>query len=663
MVMKKYLFGIITIMVSLAVNAAPRSMEKAAEIAAEFINHQVQLNNIHRAPRKAKDMQFAHRVSKPQSDDAALYIFNQADNGGFVIVSADDNAVTILGYSDEGTFEADRIPSNVQWWLDYYAERIAKAQPANSSTKKAPKVNIATSVAPLLGSIEWNQGFPYNAMCPIDMLDTTWSASGCGATAAAQIMRYWKWPKKGTGSHSYTWEDCTKINEDGKCTETHDTILSADFEATTYDWNNMLEQYNGGETAAQNRAVAELMYHIGVASEMDYGGSKAGGSGTNFPSVVYAMIDYFDYNGEKMDAIWLDDETTYSDIAAAFQTDLLAGRPIFIAGYDSGGGHAFVCDGIDADGLFHINWGWGGTSNGFFALSALDPDEQGIGGSVNGSGFSMYIQCLLGIEPNKEYVSTTGLTINKTELTLKIKERYRMSYTVLPDSAFNKGITWSTSDSSVVRLSASGLAVGVSAGTATITATTMDGKHTATCAVTVLNEQVPTTELNVDYGFIEEDEDYGNWKINVTNTNEDQVPFVRFYINSHSDTKIAGEYNLAVYPGAVVWLTSDPQYILSTDGWLNIARVNTGDDEQNECNTYRLTAEFYDKNMQLYTMDATLELCARDEEGNSIILDDFFEGIDEQQVDKSGTQRIIENGQVVIIRGDEKYTILGQKIQ
>ena len=661
MVMKKYLFGIITIMMSLAVNAAPRSMEKAAEIAAEFTNHQSQLNNMRRAPRKATDMQFAHRVSKPQSDEAALYIFNQADNRGFVMVSADDNAVTILGYSDEGTFNADHIPSNVRWWLDYYAERVAKAQPASNKAKKAPKVNIATSVAPLLGSIEWNQSFPYNAMCPIDLLDTTQSASGCGATAAAQIMRYWKWPKKGKGSHSYTWEDCIKINEDGKCIQTHDTILSADFGATTYDWDNMLEQYNGDETAAQNHAVAELMYHIGVASEMDYGGNKAGGSGTVLYAVARAMLDYFDYNEEKMGTLWLDDETTYSDLAAEIQTDLLAGRPVFIAGYDSCGGHAFVCDGMDTDGLFHINWGWGGTSNGFFALSALDPDEQGIGGSVNGSGFSKAIQCLLNIEPNKEYVSTTGVSINKTELTLKIKERFRMTYSVLPDSAFNKGITWSTSDSSIVRISASGLAVGVSAGTAIITATTIDGKHTATCAVTVLNEQVPTTELNVDYGFIEKDEDYGNWKINVANTNEDYVPYVRFYINSHSDTKIAGKYNLAVYPGAVVWLTSDPEYILSSDGWLDIARVNT--EEQGDCNTYRLTAEFYDKDMQFYTMNVTLELCARDKEDNPIILDDFFEGINEQQVDKSGTQRIIENGQVIIVRGKDKYSVLGQKIQ
>ena len=126
--MKRFDLCIMALAMSIAMSAATRSVDEAAEIAAQFTNRLSQQSHMLRAPREAVDMSLAHLIRKPESDEAAIYIFNQADNNGFVMVSADDNAVTILGYSDESGFDANHIPANVQWWLEYYAERVAKGK-------------------------------------------------------------------------------------------------------------------------------------------------------------------------------------------------------------------------------------------------------------------------------------------------------------------------------------------------------------------------------------------------------------------------------------------------------------------------------------------------------------------------------------------------------
>lgn len=398
--MKKLDLCIMALAMSIAMSAATRSVEEAAYLATQFASRQSLQSHMRRAPRKATDMQLAHLVSKPGSNEAAIYIFNQADNGGFVIVSADDNAVTILGYSDKGAFDSNHIPSNVQFWLDYQAERVAKAKPIDNGIRRAPhEQKETTPIAPLLGKIEWGQEFPYNALCPIDMLDGTRCYSGCLATAVAQMMRYWQWPEQGIGSHKYKWYNCTSKKQNGDCQQYHDTILSADFSATTYDWDNMLKQYKGKETDAQNHAVAELMYHIGVASDMEYGGRKAKGSSGKVPEMFSAFIRHFAYK-KTAKRMWMDEKTTYEDIAYALKEDLHAGRPIFVTGYGDGYdyqlGHVFVCDGIDANDLFHFNWGWEGSYNGYYALTALDPMRHS---TEEGSGFSAFIECFIGIEP------------------------------------------------------------------------------------------------------------------------------------------------------------------------------------------------------------------------------------------------------------------------
>ena len=595
--MRKILSSFIALMFSVALFAAPRTVEEAADIAARFTNSQPQLSRLHKAPRKAADMRLVHKTNMPNSAEPALYIFNQNTDEGFVIVSADDNAIEILGYSDEGSFDASNIPSNMQFFLEYYAERVAAAQPATHKANSVRKAKAAvTPVSPLLGGIKWDQGTPYNDLCPMDK--KTRAYTGCVATAAAQIMRYYKWPEKGQGSHTDNW-----TSDAGKSgTET------VDFSKTTYDWANMLEYYSKSNyNTTQANAVATLMYHVGVSCDMQYGGDESNGSGAYTNDMGEALVSYFSY---KNTATYKKNQTT-NQLKSLFTTELLAGRPVLMGGESSDGGHEFVCDGIDEDGYFHINWGWGGSSNGFFALNALDPDQQGAGGSASGAGFSKNIDCVIGIEPDKNPVHVTGVTISPASATIKIKERFALSATITPDDASNKGMVWSTSDKNIATVSADGVVVGVAAGEATITVSTNDGNKTSTCVITVSNEVMEAYVLEVDAADAEYDDQYEEpWTIDVYKDNANYVPYVRFFPSCKSSNKIAGSYTLGSNSG---YLWNDPDdenaYIKITSGQLVVACVGK-DDGANGCNTYHVMATFTCSDGVDYKVDATLEICA-----------------------------------------------------
>ena len=605
--MKKIFLGLLAIMVSVTLFAAPRTMEEAAQIAAQFTNQQTVKRHLRLAPRSAAEMRLVHKTNKPASEEAALYVFNKP-NGGFVIVSGDDNAVEILGYSDEGSFEAENVPENVAWWLDYYAERVAVAQPAVPGVKKAHKATTGTAIAPLMTS-KWNQGAPYNNLCPIDPADNTRSYTGCVATAAAQIMYYYKWPEHGQGSRTYSWQS----DAGGSGSET------VNFANATYDWANMKDKHTTSDTPAQKTAIATLMYHVGVSCKMQYGGDASNGSGAYTSDMLTGLIQNFKY---KNTATLVNNQSA-SAMATAFRTELAAGRPILMGGATTNNeGHEFVCDGVDADGYFHINWGWGGTSDGYFALSALDPDQQGAGGASSGQGFSHDVEYVKGIEPDSNPISVTGVTVAPTSATLKIKERLQLTATVAPDNASNKGIVWSTSNANIATVSASGVVIGVAQGTATITATTNDGNKTSTCAVTVTDEVMAAYELAVDYAWATYNSDnWDYWMLGACD-NATECPWVQFYFDSNSSTKIAGTYDLA---DGGVYLWNDPEdpdaYVSSTAGQLVVSCVGK-DDGENGCNTYQIVANFTCSDGLEYTLTATLEVCAKNGSDSAIDLAD-----------------------------------------
>ena len=307
---------------------------------------------------------------------APLYVFNRA-SGGFVIVAGDDAAIPVLGYSNQGTFSYEDMPDNLREWLSL-TERYVEACAGRQSVARAAEHGVPI-VAPLLGDILWGQGTPYNNMCPTQS-DGTHYYVGCVATATTQIMRYHSYPEHGTGSKTIT------VNGQS---------VTANFGNTTYDWNNMLPTYEDVDyTPTQSAAVATLAAHFGVAVDMEY---QPAGSGAHSMVVPHALREYFNYD----EAVTMRKRDYYStsEWLQLIKTELDQGRPVYYAASSETGssGHAFVCDGYDSQDYVHINWGWYGTSNGYFLVSHLDPDDLGIGGGTG--GYNLEQEIITGIQP------------------------------------------------------------------------------------------------------------------------------------------------------------------------------------------------------------------------------------------------------------------------
>ena len=313
----------------------------------------------------------------------AFYVFNQPEGQGFVIVSADVRAYTVLGYSDSGCWDENDLPDNARAWLEQYKQDLEVLDQTSDYVAASTQQTAYTPVAPLCAT-KWNQNAPYNNLCP--SWQTGHAAAGCVAVAGAQIMKYHAYPEHGIGSHSYKW-----ANENGDSIE-----LSADYANTTYDWTNMLNTYGSSATLAQKDAVATLIYQCGVACDMVYGKSSSANSST----LARELINTFSY--DKSIRPLYKDYAGETVLLEAIQQDLLAERPVLVRGRTTDNtGHAFVCDGMDADGLMHINWGWGGKSDGYFRLSALAPSSQGTGGSSTNKAYTEQVQIYTGIRPNQ----------------------------------------------------------------------------------------------------------------------------------------------------------------------------------------------------------------------------------------------------------------------
>ena len=297
-----------------------------------------------------------------KAEQGRFYIYDHGVNGGFVVVAGDDRLPQVLGYGEKGDFSAAVLPPAVQYWLDEMNRQIAFLQSHSDVAAHRPAPR-ETAVAPLL-STRWDQGAPYNDMCPvyIDGNGNTFRAvTGCVATAAAQVMNYYQWPDVGTGSHSYY----CNVNE------MTPTTLSADFSQSVYRWDLMLDDYDENSSAESCEAVAKLMSDVGIAVDMGYGSS----SGANENVALRSLRRYFKYN----DHCYILNRDLYSaeEWDQFLVDEISAGRPVFYTGYaisgNESGGHAFVLDGYDNNGYFHVNWGWGGSYDNYFLVSYLAP--------------------------------------------------------------------------------------------------------------------------------------------------------------------------------------------------------------------------------------------------------------------------------------------------
>lgn len=326
---------------------------------------------------------------------SCVYVFNAGQNGGFILVSAEDRAAEVLGYSDTGSFDYSRMSPEMRNWMEGYVDEITYIRDNDVEAAPQSYANSGKKVAPLLGNIMWDQSAPYNNMCPDYDLSTR-CATGCVATAMAQVMYYHRWPEVGKGSYTYA----PSILGGG--------TLTADFGSTHYDWDDMLPVYDSNSSDASCDAVAELMLHCGISVSMSYSSS----SGAESDVIPYALYHYFDY--DKGVAYRQRDNYSSEEWQQIIDNEIDNGRPVIATGRSSAGGHAFVFDGYDENGFVHVNWGWSGMSNGYFRTSALNPPLQGTGGSEGGYNYDQ--QIITGIQPPKtdtyedvELVSSEGL--------------------------------------------------------------------------------------------------------------------------------------------------------------------------------------------------------------------------------------------------------------
>lgn len=293
-----------------------------------------------------------------ENDSAPLYVYNTIDGNGFVIVAGDDRARRILGYSDSGSFDFGNLPPQLEWLLSVYESEIKSLNETNNNdhSESTTSQNDRNIIAPLL-TTEWGQATPFNQLCP--EYEGQPLATGCVATAIAQIINYHKWPEKGEGTHSY---------------DLFGKKLSWDFENTVFNWNLMLDNYNGESPAASNAEVAKLMYAVGVGCNMGY---TPDGSGSCISFAKRALVENLRYDTE-MEIVWRNHylPEKWHDLIYA---ELSSERPVFL----SGGDHAFVCDGYAGDNLFHFNWGWSGVMDGNFSFSSLpDSNNESFGNDL-----------------------------------------------------------------------------------------------------------------------------------------------------------------------------------------------------------------------------------------------------------------------------------------
>lgn len=321
--------------------------------------------------------------SDASSSLPAYYVFNIGEKG-YIIVSAWDATIPVLGYSDEGPFFTEEYArqypgsaSNVLSFLSAYAnciDSIRQSAVVDDNLKKyrdyALRNSVTTQttrayryVSPLLGDIKWDQSPYYNDYCPPR------TPVGCVATAMCQIMKYWEYPEYGRGSH--------RSNSDGQYANYEHRI----------NWRNM----PASKLRRPNSDIAQLCYDVAIGLNMSFSPEV---SLTWQHFVPGLLVDHYYYKNTAKSIYRKYYETARWENVV--YNELANGRPVQYAGSGNNGGHSFVCDGY-SNGYFHINWGWGGVSDGYFLLHALNPGSLGTGGGAGGFNYGQ--EAVIGIEP------------------------------------------------------------------------------------------------------------------------------------------------------------------------------------------------------------------------------------------------------------------------
>lgn len=367
--MKKYFAFLLSATAAMTANAGQISEQQAAAIASKYMPETT----------TARKMARAKSADNAAADTAPYYVFNFGDNQGFVVISGDDSLTELIGYSREGSFSTENMPQNLKSWFGAYADYVEKVQSGEAKPIKRAS-EVGTPVVDALVKTHWNQDEPFNRMCPAYYLDENEILpTGCVATAVAQVMNYYGYPSRGKGEISYSYY---QANDYASRTD-----ISVDFSQSTYDWDNMLDDYTRYYDANKNIineyndteavAVALLMRDCGASVLMTY---ALGGSGSLDFNIPYGIATHFGYKS----SLYMRSSMTDAQFIGIIEDELDNGRPLVFCGSGTAGGHSFVADGYDSNGLLHINWGWGGMSDGWFDINLMNPDAIGIGGGAGG---------------------------------------------------------------------------------------------------------------------------------------------------------------------------------------------------------------------------------------------------------------------------------------
>lgn len=372
-------FIVAVVLSAVTANAEPITREQALKKAEAFMAGQ-------KSGGRLSPVVSSRKLSPRRSGAATseYYVFNKGVGEGYVIVSGDDRTEPILGYCDQGEFDYGQLPPNMQEWLEGYASQIARLQQSGG-----PRVGDAVPTHPKVEQLmksKWSQGYPYNLTCP-EYFTLGRSVTGCVATAIAQILYYHR--EKSVSETTAAMPAYDTWTEHPTYGHLHVEGIP---EGSPIDWENMKDEY-GSANDKQRKAVADLMHYCGVAVKMDYTNSS---SGAQSYDAYQAFAKYFGY-GSSVRYVSYSTVTSDTEWDKIVYAEIAAGRPVYVSGSNAEAGHAFVADGYDGNLKYHINWGWGGTSDGYYLLTNLTPGQQGIGGSND--GYNSYREIVVGIEP------------------------------------------------------------------------------------------------------------------------------------------------------------------------------------------------------------------------------------------------------------------------
>lgn len=330
-----------------AASATERTYQQKRGIAEQLLGGAAQL-------RKSPSQGSAKEEIKALSTTATYTVMGY-DGGGFAIIANDDANDAVVGYSPTSRFAAD-VPA-LKWYLSLAEKSLsAETKPMRAGIPDGCR----ESVSHLL-TTQWSQDDPYWSKCPTDWRGNR-CYTGCVATGMAQIMRYYKYPSSGIGKDTIYYNNQPYV---------------ADFGNTSYDWDNMPDTYTGSYTVAQKLAVATLMYHCGIATNMTY---SPNGSGAYLSDATQGLANHFGYITKYYGYKDYPEENNYDDAAwrEVIYRELSANHPILYAGASTANGvnnisfHAFVLDGYDTKGYVGVNWGFGGAGDGYFSLDVME---------------------------------------------------------------------------------------------------------------------------------------------------------------------------------------------------------------------------------------------------------------------------------------------------